>query len=155
VGRTLLRCYGIVFKRLLERESGLPPWRDLLRFYHRLEARGEVRGGRFVAGLSGEQIALPEAVGTLREVSRRAPEDELVSVSGSDPLNLVGVITPGARVPALSGNRILYRDGVPLALQVGGETRMLEEIEAEREWQAKKALARRALPPRVRTYLGG
>lgn len=71
VGRTLLRCYGIVFKRLLERESGLPPWRDLLRFYHRLEARGEVRGGRFVAGLSGEQIVLPEAVGTLRGISRR------------------------------------------------------------------------------------
>jgi ATP-dependent Lhr-like helicase len=71
VGYTLLSRYGIVFKRLLERESGLPPWRGLLRFYHRLEARGEVRGSRFVAGLSGEQMALPEAVGTLREISRR------------------------------------------------------------------------------------
>jgi len=94
-------------------------------------------------------------VGTLREASRRPPEDKLVSVSGSDPLNLVGVITPGVRVPALSGNRILYRDGAPLALQVGGEIRMLEEVETDRAWQAKKALARRALPPRLRTYLGG
>jgi ATP-dependent Lhr-like helicase len=65
------------------------------------------------------------------------------------------VVTPGPRLPALTGNRVLYRDGVPLALQAGGETRILAEIEAEREWKAKKALARRALPPRLRTYLGG
>jgi ATP-dependent Lhr-like helicase len=154
VARTLLRRYGVVFRRLLDRESGLPPWRDLLRFYHRLEARGEIRGGRFVAGFSGEQFALPEAVGTLRELGKEDAGDELVSVSGADPLNLIGVIAPGARVPALTGNRILFRAGVPLAVHVSGETRILDEMSAETEWDARKALERRAFSPRLRAYLG-
>ena len=97
VARTLLRRYGVVFWRLLEREADwLPPWRDLLRVYRRLEARGEIRGGRFVAGFSGEQFALPEAVATLREARRKPASDALVSLSGADPLNLVGILTPGA-----------------------------------------------------------
>ena len=97
VARTLLRRYGVVFWRLLEREAGwLPPWRDLLRVYRRLEARGEIRGGRFVAGFSGEQFALPEAIGLLREMRRRPKSGEWVSLSGADPLNLVGILTPGA-----------------------------------------------------------
>jgi hypothetical protein len=95
VARTLLARYGVVFWRLLEREAPwLPAWRDLLRVYRRLEARGEIRGGRFVAGFSGEQFALPEAVGKLREVRREKDSAELVSLSGADPLNLVGIITP-------------------------------------------------------------
>src|SRR5690606_36841850 len=116
VARVLLRRYGVVFWRLLEREADwLPPWRELLRVYHRLEARGEIRGGRFVTGISGEQFALPEAVALLREVRRRSPSGELIRVSGSDPLNLAGTLLPGAKVPALAGNRLLYRDGVPVA----------------------------------------
>ena len=86
----------MVFWRLLAREAEwLPPWRDLLRVYRRLEARGEIRGGRFVAGFSGEQYALPDAVGMLREVRRRPHSDEFVSLSGADPLNLAGILTPG------------------------------------------------------------
>ncbi|MBU6470958.1 MAG: ATP-dependent DNA helicase, partial [Gammaproteobacteria bacterium] len=99
LAEVLLRRYGVVFRKVLERESALPPWRELLYIYRRLEARGEVRGGRFVDGFAGEQFALPEAVGALREVRRREKTGELVSVSAADPLNLVGIIASGARVP--------------------------------------------------------
>ena len=96
IGRILLRRYGVVFKRLLEREGLLPPWRELLRVFHRLEARGEIRGGRFVAGFSGEQFALPEAVSMLRSIRRNGADNLLVSVSAADPLNLIGIITLAA-----------------------------------------------------------
>ena len=99
VARALLRRYGVVFWRLLAREAEwLLPWRDLLRVYHRLEARGEIRGGRFVAGFSGEQYALPDAVGMLREVRRQPNSGEFVSLSGADPLNLAGILTPGSKL---------------------------------------------------------
>jgi len=146
--RTLLRRYGVVFWRITEREADwLPPWRDLLRCYRRLEARGEIRGGRFVAGVSGEQFAAPEAIGLLRDVRRAERNGALVSVSGADPLNLVGILTPGAKLAALTGNRVLYRDGVPLALLVGGEARFLEPLSPEEEWAARSALLRRQVPP--------
>jgi ATP-dependent helicase Lhr and Lhr-like helicase len=143
VARTLLQRYGVVFWRLLEREADwLPPWRDLLRVYRRLENRGEIRGGRFVAGFSGEQYALPDAIGMLREIRRRPVSANLVSISGADPLNLVGILTPGPRLAALTGNRLLYRDGIPIALLAGGEVRFLAELEAREEWDARKALLR-------------
>jgi ATP-dependent Lhr-like helicase len=109
-----LRRYGVVFRDLLARESAPPPWRDLLRVYRSLEARGALRGGRFVAGFTGEQFALPEAVDALR-AARRAPREgsERIDVSAADPLNLVGILTPGARVPAVLGNRVALVDGVP------------------------------------------
>jgi ATP-dependent Lhr-like helicase len=107
----------------------------------RLEARGEIRGGRFVAGYSGEQFALPEAIGPLREARRKPHTNDYLSVSAADPLNLIGILTPGARVPSLTGNRILYSDGVPLALYVGGEVRMLQTPEAQ--WRARNALLRK------------
>jgi ATP-dependent Lhr-like helicase len=148
LARTLLRRYGIVFWRLLEREAAwLPPWRDLLRVYRRLEARGEIRGGRFVAGFAGEQYALPDAIGTLREIRRKPASGEWISLSGADPLNLVGILTPGAKLAALTGNRILYRDGLPVALFTGGQAQFLETLDPETEWQAKKALRRGAVPP--------
>ena len=148
VARALLRRYGVVFWRLTEREADwLPPWRELLRCYRRLEARGEIRGGRFVAGMSGEQFAAPEAIGLLRDARRAERSGVLVSVSGADPLNLLGVLTPGARVPALTGNRVLYRDGVPLATLMGGEARFLEALPPEEEWGARNALLRRQIPP--------
>ena len=107
VARALLRRYGVVFWRLLEREAAwLPPWRELLRVYRRLESSGEIRGGRFVAGFSGEQFALPEAIGLLREIRRRPSMDEWTAVSGADPLNLAGILTPGPRLAALAGNRV-------------------------------------------------
>jgi ATP-dependent Lhr-like helicase len=125
---TLLRRYGVLFWRLLEREADwLPPWRELLRVLHRLEARGEIRGGRFVNGLSGEQFALPEAVPLLRTVRRRPTDGSWITLSGADPLNLVGTVLPGDKVPALASNRILYRDGVPMATLVAGQTCVLGE----------------------------
>ncbi len=145
--RALLRRYGVVFWRLLEREAAwLPPWRDLLRVYRRLEARGEIRGGRFVAGFSGEQFALPEAIGLLRETRRKPASDAWVSVSGADPLNLAGILTPGPKLAALTGNRLLYRDGLPIALFAGGEVQFLETLEGGEQWQARKALLRGAVP---------
>jgi ATP-dependent Lhr-like helicase len=121
-----------VFKRALARESGAPAWRDLLMFYRRLEARGEIRGGRFVTGMSGEQFALPEAVGQLRSIRRLAGGGQLLSISGADPLNLTGTITPGDRVPGLTTNRILYRDGVPILARDAGQTRWLIQDEDHR-----------------------
>lgn len=143
IARTLLRRYGVICWRLLERESDvLPPWRALLRCYHRLEARGEIRGGRFIAGLAGEQFALPEAVGLLRQVRRREPEGALVMVSASDPLNLVGSLLPGAKVPAVSGNRLLYRDGVPVAMRVAGRYQFLIDasLEEQQAWRHRLLL---------------
>ncbi len=143
--RTLLRRYGVVFWRLLEREADwLPPWRDLLRVFRKLEARGEIRGGRFVSGFSGEQFALPEAVGMLREVRRGKDSGAWISLSGADPLNLAGILTPGPKLAALTGNRVLYRDGVPVALFAGGEAQFLQTLDAVSEWEAHKALLRSA-----------
>ncbi len=151
VARTLLRRYGVVFWRLVAREADwLPPWRNLLRCYRRLEARGEIRGGRFVAGMAGEQFAAPEAVGLLRDVRRQPCAGTLVAVSGADPLNLIGILTPGARLPALTGNRVLYRDGVPIALLAAGETRFLETLAPEAQWNARNALLRRQVPAVLR-----
>jgi ATP-dependent helicase Lhr and Lhr-like helicase len=143
VARTLLVRYGVVFWRLLEREAAwLPPWRELLRVYRRLESRGEVRGGRFVAGFSGEQFALPEAIGMLRATRRQPTADQWVSVSGADPLNLVGILTPGPKLPALAGNRLLYRDGIPTAVLAADNIQFLESLDAASEWTAQKALLR-------------
>jgi ATP-dependent helicase Lhr and Lhr-like helicase len=140
---SLLHRYGLVFWRLLEREADwLPPWRDLLRVYRRLEARGEIRGGRFVAGFSGEQFALPDAVRLLRETRRKSSAGRWISLSGADPLNLVGIITPGPRLAALTGNRVLYRDGLPVASLAGGDVQFLEKLEPGIEWEARKALLR-------------
>jgi ATP-dependent helicase Lhr and Lhr-like helicase len=139
IARTLLRRYGVVCWRLLEREADwLPSWRELLRVYQRLEARGEIRGGRFVAGVVGEQFALPEAVALLREVRKRPSDGSLISLSACDPLNLLGTLLPGSKVPALAGNRLLYRDGVPVASLIAGKTQLLQQADTftAGEWQA-------------------
>ncbi len=147
IAKTLLRRWGVVFWRLLVREAEwLPAWRDLLMCYRRLEARGEIRGGRFVAGFTGEQYALPEAIGLLREARRKPDSQHCVSLSGADPLNLVGILTPGSRLPALSGNRVLYRDGVPVAVLAGGEVRFLQELGVQEQWELQNALLRRHVP---------
>jgi ATP-dependent Lhr-like helicase len=153
VARILLKRYGIVFKRLLEREGLTLPWRVLLRVYHRLEARGEIRGGRFVAGISGEQFALPEAVGMVRSIRRAPALETMIAVSAADPLNLVGIITPGGRITAHAANRVLYRDGVPVAVLESGETRFLVEMSRAEEWKTKSALLRKSTPPALRSYL--
>ena len=143
IARTLLRRYGVVFWKLLEREaSWLPSWRELLRVYQRLEARGEIRGGRFVEGLVGEQFALPEAIAPLRAVRRRADDGALVCVSGCDPLNLVGTVLTGDKVPALAGSRVLYRNGMAVAALVGGKIAPLIELSAADTQLVRHALLR-------------
>jgi ATP-dependent Lhr-like helicase len=145
VAQTLLQRYGVVFWRLIAREATwLPPWRDLLRVYRRLEARGDIRGGRFVAGFSGEQYALPEAVGLLRQTRRRLSSEEWVSLSGADPLNLIGILTPGPRLASLTDNRLIYRDGLPVATLTAGKTQLLADLDARTRWEAEKRLIRSA-----------
>ena len=147
IARTLLRRYGVVFLRMLEREaSWLPRWGELLRVYRKLEARGEIRGGRFVAGFSGEQFALPEAIGRLREVRRQGESGTLISLSGADPLNLVGILTPGSKLPSLIGNRILYRDGIPIALLQGNQVQFLESLDPGSEGLIRMTLRGHAVP---------
>ncbi len=123
--RILLRRYGIVFRRLAVREANAAPWRELARVYRRLEARGEIRGGRFVSGMSGEQFALPEAVEKLREIRRTAPDHILHVISAADPLNLTGILTSSERVRAVAGHRIAYRDGVAVTTMDGDALRPL------------------------------
>jgi ATP-dependent Lhr-like helicase len=151
VAKTLLRRYGVVFKRLLAREAAAPPWRTLLLEYRRLEARGEIRGGRFVAGMSGEQFALPDAVGQLRAIRRLEANGRLIAVGAADPLNLTGIITPGDRVAGVTRNRILYRDGVPIVALEAGDARPIgvEEITPE----MMQALVRKSMSPALRARL--
>jgi ATP-dependent Lhr-like helicase len=124
IARALLRRYGVVFRALLARESRLPTWRELAAVYRRLEARGEIRGGRFVSGFGGEQFAL----------------------SGADPLNLVGIVTPEARVSGVTPNRVLFRDGLAIAALEGGELRRLAPSEFDDDilkklfWRRSSAL---------------
>ena len=143
IARTLLRRYGVVCWRMLEREAAwLPPWRDLLRVYHRLEARGDIRGGRFVAGLSGEQFALPEAIAALRQVRKRPLDGALIAFSAVDPLNLVGTVLPGAKVPRQIGARLVLRDGLPLGALVAGKVELLTAMTPEDERAVRKRLLR-------------
>ncbi len=141
IARVLLRRYGVVCWRLLAREADwLPPWRDLLRVYHRLEARGEIRGGRFVAAVAGEQFALPEALGLLREVRKRPLTGEMLAVSAVDPFNQLGTLLSGARVPALAANRILFRDGLPVAVLAAGKPQWLVELDEDAQREARRLL---------------
>ncbi len=141
IARVLLRRYGVVCWRLLAREADwLPPWRDLLRVYHRLEARGEIRGGRFVEAVAGEQFALPEALGLLREVRKRPLAGEMLAVSAVDPFNQLGTLLPGARVPALAANRILFRDGLPVAVLAAGKPQWLVELDEDAQREARRLL---------------
>ncbi|HKY92017.1 MAG TPA: ATP-dependent DNA helicase, partial [Nevskiaceae bacterium] len=136
IARALLRRYGVVFRKLLERETRLPPWRDLFYVLRRLEARGEIAGGRFVSGFSGEQFALPEAAGALRR-HREDRDAAIVSVSACDPLNLAGIVVPGDRVPSQPGNRVVFQGGLPVASRAGKEMRYAPttEIATQAAWR--------------------
>jgi ATP-dependent Lhr-like helicase len=172
IARALLRRYGVVFRALLARESRLPTWRELAAVYRRLEARGEIRGGRFVSGFGGEQFALADAVGRLRAVRKLDKSGELVALSGADPLNLVGIVTLEARVAAITPNRVLFRDGLAIAALEGGEVRRLAASEFDDDtlktlfWRRSTALGfkskgiseasrRRLIERRVRVPLPG
>ncbi|MDB5905266.1 MAG: ATP-dependent helicase, partial [Betaproteobacteria bacterium] len=150
IARGLLRRYGVVFRSLLARESRLPTWRELVMVYRRLEARGEIRGGRFVGGFGGEQFALADAVGRLRAVRKLEKSGELVVVNAADPLNLVGILTPDGRVTSIAQNRVLFRDGVAIAAWEGGKVRRLAASELDddtlHEWLSRRASARPLKP---------
>jgi ATP-dependent Lhr-like helicase len=150
IARGLLRRYGVVFRSLLARESRLPTWRELVMVYRRLEARGEIRGGRFIGGFGGEQFALADAVGRLRAVRKLDKSGELIVVSAADPLNLVGILTPDARVTSIAQNRVLFRDGVGIAAWEGGKVRRLAASELDDDtlhvWLSRRASARPLKP---------
>jgi ATP-dependent Lhr-like helicase len=152
IARTLLKRYGVVFRSMLQRESQLPPWRELVRVYRRLEARGEIRGGRFVSGFGGEQFATSDAVGRLRAVRKSEKIGELVVLSAADPLNMVGILTPDSRVGAIHKSKLLLKDGVPIAALEGGEVRRLAESTYE-DHELKTLLARRTLRQALNPHL--
>jgi len=129
LARQYLRRYGVVLREALAREPQAPPWRDLLRVLRRLEMRGEVRGGRMVAGFVGEQFALPEALESLRALRRAPPTLPDLTLSACDPLNLAGILVPGERVPATLSNHVHFKNGVPVA-QRRDEPDEDEELEA-------------------------
>jgi ATP-dependent Lhr-like helicase len=143
--RQLLRRYGVLCRELLGREPSSPPWRELLPVLRRSEARGEIRGGRFIAGLVGEQFALPEAVDALRSARRMESQGQFIRISACDPLNLAGIITPGPRVPSILGNRLIYRDGVPVAAVESGERRIIAAVEADERRMLERMMDDRPL----------
>jgi len=144
--RHLLKRWGIVFRDLLERESCAPPWWALVGQYRRMEARGEIRGGRFVAGVAGEQFALGDAVEQVRKVreekSDPSAEQQFLILSAADPLNLTGIILPGPRLPAIANNSLVFRDGRLIAVEQAGEVRFIEEIETRRAHELIEQLRR-------------
>jgi ATP-dependent Lhr-like helicase len=146
VARTLLQRYGVVFRKLVEREN-VPTWRQLVSVYRRLEARGEIRGGRFVEGFTGEHFALPEAVASMRR-ARNDEDMQLISLCGCDPLNLVGCVLPGDRVAALPATRMVFRDGLLLAVREAGQTRLELELEPELATRVRTLLVK---PERLHT----
>ena len=120
IARQLLNRYGVVFPELLARDALTYRWRDLVRVFRRLEARGEIRGGRFVSGFIGEQFALPEAIEFLRKTKNAEPDGRFIAISACDPLNLAGILSPGHKVPAVIRNRLVIRDGVPIVSMENG-----------------------------------
>jgi ATP-dependent Lhr-like helicase len=152
--RALLTRYGIMFRRLLEREALNASWYELSRVYRRLESRGEIRGGYFVSGVSGEQFALPEAISQLRGMRKQTAQDHWVVLSGADPLNLAGILTPGPRVSAVAANRILLQDGLPLATLEAGQIVKLAPATGEKERLIERALRVGSMPVPLRPYYG-
>ena len=140
----LLRRYGIVFRDLLTRETVAPAWWELTQVYRRMEARGEIRGGRFVAGVGGEQYAMPEAVEAVRR--SHAEENSWVIVSAADPLNLAGIVLSGVRVPAVRGNRLLFHNGRLSAALQAGELKFFENFPDETKEKVSRALRLTQLP---------
>ena len=154
--RALLRRYGVVFRKVAAYE-GVVAWRDLVRIYRRLEARGEIRGGRFVGGVWGEQFALPEAIPQLRKTTKEPADgrdESLISICAADPLNLTGIITPGKRVPAIYSNRILYKSGVPIAAKEGKTIQFLVDLDPSQQWEMQNRLVQRDVSIKIRPHLG-
>lgn len=151
-----LQRWGVIFRGLLERELFAPPWRVLLAALRKMELRGTIRGGRFVAGVGGEQFAYPETVDTLRKFKKKVDENKrrYYSLSAVDPLNLLNLILPNRKLSRLSKNRVLFENGIPIAVLESGKVKFLKKIEAADEWNLQQALVKKNFPPRLRSYLG-
>ncbi|NKB23530.1 MAG: hypothetical protein GKR87_03945 [Kiritimatiellae bacterium] len=149
-----IKRWGVIFRSLLGKETFAPPWRVLVRVLRKLELRGALRGGRFISDVSGEQFALPETVERLRKIRKQRRTGECIATSVADPLNLLGIIFPGEKVAKLTNNRILFRDGNPIALQEGKDIKYIDEIEPNQQWEIQQALIRRTFPPMLKAYLG-
>jgi ATP-dependent Lhr-like helicase len=143
---TLLSRYGVVFRRLMTREVSGVTWRELVRVYRMLEARGDIRGGRFVSGMSGEQYALPDAVDRLRELRRSGTDEKFVAIGGADPLNLTGIVTLGDRIRAAASSRIVYRNGIAIMAMEGDMLRTLADADATVLADAAAIAAGRRVP---------
>jgi ATP-dependent Lhr-like helicase len=152
VARALLARWGVLFRRVLDREPAALSWGELVPVLRRMEARGELRGGRFVAGFSGEQYALPDAVALLRKQRRERPEGQLVSLCAADPLNLIGILTPGGRLASQPRNRLLLEDGVPVAVLDAGEVRFIGDVEPARRSLFERVLTARNARLETRAY---
>ncbi len=156
-----LARWGVVSRAVLEREAAAPAWRVLLPVLKRLELRGIVRGGRFIAGIGGEQFALPETVSSLRAAAKSVEKAEAwesanyYSLSAADPINLLSVLLPEVKLTRTIRNRVLYKDGLPIAVLDGGTVRFLREVPENVRWQMQQLLQRREIPPQLRRYLGG
>ncbi len=158
-----LKRWGVITRKVLDREQNAPPWRQVLLKLRRMELRGDIRGGRFIAGVGGEQFALADTVTALRKQqklwqeqqdSNLTKEPQRFVLNATDPLNLLGTLLPEKRVPHLSGNRILFEDGLPVAVLEKDEVRHLRTGSNEQHWQVQQMLQRRYFPPRLRAYLG-
>jgi ATP-dependent Lhr-like helicase len=155
-----LHRWGVLFRGILDKEMAAPPWRILLARLRRMELQGILRGGRFIAGVGGEQFAFAETVDELRKFKRGKEagagqsRSEYFCVAATDPVNLINFILPGRKLPRLSRNRVLYRGGVPIAVMESGEVHYLKQATAEEQWQWQQILMKRVYPPRLRNYLG-
>ncbi|MCB1672617.1 MAG: DEAD/DEAH box helicase [Gammaproteobacteria bacterium] len=155
-----LQRWGVLFRKVLERETFAPPWRVLLRVLRRLELQGAIRGGRFITGIGGEQFAYPDTVDELRRSARSAAAQgsdaamEYVALAAADPVNLLSLMLPDSRLPRLASNRVLFADGVPLATLQGAQVSFLREVTPDRQWKLQQLLQQRNFPPRLRSYLG-
>ena len=154
VAKALLARWGVVFRAVVDRESGLPPWRDVHRVLRWLEARGEVRGGRFVDGFAGEQFARADVIPALRRVRSASDAPEWVSLSAADPLNLLGRVVRGFKLPTRTTNRVLLRDGEVLATLSANTIEFFGDIDDKDRWTAQQRLVTVRTPPSVRRYLG-
>jgi len=152
-----LQRWGVLFRKALEREAFAPPWRDMLRVLRRLELQGTLRGGRFVAGINGEQFAYGDTIDELRKAARQHRDgnvQEYVVLAAADPLNLLNLMSPNSRLPRLANNRVLFNNGVPLAVLQGEQVSFLTDVPLEQQWKLQQLLLQRHFPPRLRSYLG-
>ena len=156
VGVYLLR-WGVLFRNLLDRESKAPPWRVLLATLRKMELRGTIRGGRFISGVSGEQFAFSETVDALRQFRKgqeKRADQTWICIAATDPLNLISLSLPKRKLPRLSKNRVLYRNGIAVAVLESGDVHFLTEVEPDRRRLLQQMLLKRSFPTRLRSYLG-